>query len=192
LSLRKPALREHQQPMPHLTIELVQQSSNIRTSSLPVVNQDTSAKNIGFGFGARLSGHVYEALFLGADARYTRVDMTDSSLGNTSGDAYNLAPVIGIQMPVSGLRFWYSRVVAGDFNPASGKSGLDLRFSEASGNRIGAGFHIMAVSLNIEYEELKYNKTIIESIGSIGVNSSTGVEYDQRGYLASLSFPISI
>ena len=172
------------------SVEWVQQNANIRTSSLPGMS-DTSGKANGYGFGARLTGHVYEALFVGADARYERLSSDDSTFRNSSGDAYNLAPTVGLQMPIAGLRLWYSRVVAGQYNPGAANN-IDLKFSDATGNRVGAGFHIMAVSLNLEYQELRYNKSDIESFAGIGLGTSTNVAYDQNGYLASVSFPIAL
>lgn len=87
-------------------------------------------------------------------------------------------------MPVVGLRIWGSYIVAGEANPDS-SNGVDLKFTDANGYRLGAGFRVMAVSLNVEYQDFKYNTTSFEKVGF----ASSDVELKNQGYVASVSFP---
>jgi len=83
-------------------------------------------------------------------------------------------------------------VVAGENNPDAGNQGVDLKFKEAQGWRLGAGVHIAAVGVNLEYQDLKYNSTEVESLGPVAVNNNTSVDADTKGYSLSVSFPIEL
>lgn len=170
-----------------------QEDTSVKTSQLPVVNSDTSGEARGYGVGLRFGGHVYESVLLGVDARYSKLEMSDSTFYNdVDADVYNVAPVVGVQTPWWGIRLMAGYVVAGESNPDSGSQGVDLKFKEAQGWRLGAGIHIAAVGVNIEYQDLKYNSTEIQSLGPVAVNDNTSVDADTRGYSLSVSFPIEL
>lgn len=168
------------------------QDSSIKSSQLPFVKNDTSGNARGYGAGLRVGGHVSDIILLAADARYSRVDMDDSFYSKAKADVYNIAPMVGLQTPLFGIRVMAGYVVAGENNPAAGAQGVDFKFKEASGWRLGAGVHIAAVAVNLEYEDLTYNSTEVESFGSVAVNNSTSVDSNSRGYTLSLSFPIAL
>lgn len=168
------------------------EQSEIKTSELPVVGDDTSGTTEGYGFGAKLGFHLTEIFFVGADARYARQTFRDSFYDQASGDLYNVGPTAGVQMPVFGLRLLGTYVAAGEFNPEAGAQNLDLRFRDARGWRYGAGLRIAAVSVNLEYQDLLYDTTEIESLGAFAVSSDTAVDYSNRGYTLSLSFPLEL
>jgi hypothetical protein len=67
---------------------------------------------------------------------------------------------------------------------------LDLKFKEPTGARIGFGLRAYAFSVNLEYEDLNYNTSEIESLGSLQINNQTNVDYNSYGYSLSMSFPL--
>lgn len=168
------------------------EDETIKTSQLPIVTDDTSGSSTGYGLGLRFGGHVSEVFFLGLDARYARARLSDSFYQTADANIYNLAPVVGVQTPYFGIRLLAGYVVAGENDPASGYRGLDLKFKEANGWRVGAGLYIAAVSLNLEYQDLTYNTTEIQSFGAYTVNNATSVDANNRGYALSVSFPVEM
>lgn len=169
-----------------------QEDTTIKASQLFLLADDTSGTSKGYGVGLRFGGHISEILLIGVDARYSKVQIEDSFYTKSDADVYNIAPMVGLQTPIFGIRLMAGYVVFGENNPRSGIQGLDLKFKEASGWRIGAGLHVAAVAFNIEYQDLRYNTTEIESFGSVAVNRATSVDADSHGYSLSLSFPVEL
>lgn len=169
-----------------------QEDSSVKTAQFPVANQDTSGDSRGYGFGLRFGGQVSETFLLGIDGRYSRETTKDSFYGEANSNVYNVAPVVGAQTPLYGIRLMAGYVVAGENDPESGDNGFNLKFKEANGWRVGAGIHLAAVAINLEYQDLTYNSTEIESVGSLNVDNKTNVDANTRGYTLSLSFPIEI
>ena len=100
-----------------------QSESSVKTSQLPLIGDDTSGKESGYGLGLRFGAHISEIVLLGVDARYAKTKMQDSSYGSANAESYNLAPVVGLQTPLFGIRLLGSYVVAGENNPESGTKG---------------------------------------------------------------------
>lgn len=158
----------------------------------PANSADTETK--GFGLGARLGFHAWESVFIGADGRYSMPNFKDDALNmNTDAKAWNLAPVVGIQMPTDiGLRLWGSYILTGELDPDKDKN-VDVRFTNAKGYRVGAGIKLGIASLNVEYEQLKYDKTKVDEVGVFTPGYSTkDIELDNSSWIFSVSFPISI
>lgn len=166
--------------------------ATIKTSQLPVIQDDTSATSENFGAGLKLGMHVGQIVTLGADGRYSRNKLSDSAYGNASGDKWTLGPYVGAQMPVAGLRLFGTWVLAGDFDPEAGNQGFNVRFKDPQGYRVGAGFHVGPVSLNLEYESLKFNKTKVQSFGLVNGTANSEVDFESGGWLASVSFPLEL
>lgn len=160
----------------------------------PAPLSNSSGESNGWGVGARLGLHVMESFFIGADGRYFVHDFKDSAFNyNEKATGGNLGPVVGFQMPEVGLRLWGTYVLTGELNPeASGNS--DVRFKEANGYRVGAGFHVGSISLNAEYQDLKYNKTDVEDGGGVFAPGTTfdNVELESKSWILSLSFPMEL
>jgi hypothetical protein len=169
-----------------------QEDQTIKTSQLPIVTSDSEGKANGYGLGLRFGGHVSEVFMLGADARYARVKMEDSFYNDADANIYNIAPTVGIQTPLFGIRVLGSYVLAGENDPEAGTSGLNLKFKEATGWRVGAGLHVAAVGISLEYQDLSYNTTEVESFGSLVAASNTNVDMESKGYALSLSFPVEL
>ncbi len=173
-------------------ISMVRDESSIKTSQLPIITDDTSGTSEGYGLGLKLGGHISEIVLLGVDARYTKQRMKDSFYNAADTDAYNWGPTIGVQTPLYGIRVLGTYVVGGESNPAAGVQGLDLKFKEARGTRVGLGVHVAAVGISLEYQDLTYNSTDIESIGSLLTDQPTKVDTVTRGYGLNLSFPVEL
>lgn len=173
---------------PSLTYETSNSSIDYPT---PLQNSTGSVN--GAGIGLRLGGHVADILFVGADVRYSRPTFKDSS-NNTEAAAtsVNYAPVIGIQTPLFGIRVWGAYVLGGELSPESDK-GMQMKFSDPKGYRVGAGLNFLIVSVNLEYQELKYDKTTIKEFGSIPLNADfSSSKLTNKSYIVSVSFPIAL
>lgn len=158
----------------------------------PIHNQDTELD--GFGVGARFGGHVWETIFMGIDARYSIPTFKAKGLNqDVAAKAWNVGPMVGAQMPfLIGLRGWASLIVAGEVDPEMGAN-VNEKFKSGLGFRVGAGFNIAFVSLNLEYQKIKYDKTTLEDVGVFAVNATRDdVELDNDSMILSVSFPLAI
>jgi hypothetical protein len=97
-----------------------------------------------------------------------------------------------MQMPIVGMRVFGDYVFGGEVNPGSSNN-IDLKFSSANGYRVGVGMRALAVSVNLEYENLKYGKTTLEKLGPF--TSNTGfetVKLTNNSWILSVSFPLEL
>jgi hypothetical protein len=173
-------------------VTLGRDTADIKTSSIPLFD-DTNGTVSSYGVGAKLGMHINDVFFAGLDGRFNRSKMSDSSYGSPTGNGYNVGVTAGVQMPVVGLRVFGTYVPFGGFDPEAGNQGVDLKFKKAKGFRVGAGFRVAMVSLNLEYQVLKYDQTEVQSIGSSGaINGTTNVDYETKGWVASVSFPLDL
>lgn len=148
----------------------------------------------GFGIGARLGFHVLESVFIGADGRYSMPTFKDNKLKqDVDAKSWNVGPVVGVQMPtIVGLRVWAGYVLAGEIDPDKGQ-GVKEKFKSGSGYRVGAGFKIAMLSLNLEYQHVNYDKTTIEEVGVFTPNTTRGdIELENNSTVLSVSFPVAI
>lgn len=153
----------------------------------------SSGELTGYGVALRGGAHVSEAIFLGLDGRYSFPKFQDSRTGiDRYAQAWNWGPIIGVQMPVVGLRLWASYVVDGEIDPDRAQV-ADVKFSDGEGYRIGAGFKIYNVSVNLEYQNVDYGSSIIQR-GTSFLPSATvqSADYRNESYLASVSFPFAL
>ena len=153
-------------------------------------NNSTGSVN-GLGIGARIGAHASDTVFLAADVRYSKPQFKDSSNDfDSTATSYNYGPAVGVQMPVVGLRLLGSYVLGGQLDPEESK-GFDLKFTDARGPRFGVGFQVVAVSLNLEYQDLEYGKTTVEKAGPFS-GSSDDIKLRDKSYVMSVSFPINL
>ena len=154
---------------------------------------NSTGDQVGLGIGARLGFHVAEIFFLGADVRYSKPNFKDSSVSyDAESVATNWGPVVGMQMPIVGLRIWGSYVLGAELDPE--KSGaFDVKFTKGTGYRVGAGFRLAMVSLNLEYQDLKYGTAHLEKIGPFAPGSTfDNVDLESKLWIASVSFPFEL
>ncbi len=156
---------------------------------------NSSSTNLdGFGLGARLGFHIFESIFLGVDGRYSMPQFKDSSLGQEiKAKSWNYGPVVGLQMPTSlALRVWAGYIFDGQLDPDKDKN-VDEKFTDAHGYRLGAGIKIAIVSLNLEYQNIKYDNTDISQVGIFNPGYSTNnIHLNTSSWVLSASLPFSL
>lgn len=147
----------------------------------------------GFGIGARIGFHISEAFFLGFDGRFSKPQFKDSSVSyDELAESTNWGPVIGMQMPHFGIRVWGTYVLGGNLDPESTGS-FDVKFKDAKGYRVGLGFLLAVVSLNLEYENLSYDSADLQKLGPFSsVGDFDNVDLDNTAWIVSVSFPMSL
>jgi hypothetical protein len=158
----------------------------------PAPFSNSSGDINGFGVGARLGAHFAEVVFVGLDGRYIRPHFKDSTNGiSADASGYNYGAVLGVQTPVVGLRVWGTYVFGGQLDPESDNS-VDLKFKDAKGYRVGVGFRIAIVSLNLEYQDLKYDTTVLQALGPFTSGAESSIDLKDKAWILSVSFPIEI
>ena len=148
----------------------------------------------GFGVGARVGFHVMDSIFIAADGRYSLPTFKDDKLKqDVDAKAWTVGPTVGFQMPTPlGIRVWAGWIVAGEVDPDKGQN-VKERFESGQGYRVGAGSKLAMVSLNAEFQKIKYDNTKLEEVGVFTPNySRSDVEYENDSMVLSVSFPISI
>lgn len=173
---------------PSITLESGSTEGNFPA---PLKNSDGDLD--GLGIGLRGGIHVTDIVFLGLDLCYSHPNFDDSSVNYDAGaTATNWGPVIGAQLPIVGLRTWGSVILGARLDPK--RSGnFDVLFNEATGYRIGAGFKVALVSLNLEYQYIEYDKTTLQALGPFSSNSAlNSVKLEQSSLIASVSFPLAL
>ena len=148
----------------------------------------------GLGVGLRLGAHVYESVFLGVDGRYSKLEYdAEGENYKPDADTFNYGLVLGAQLPTTlSIRVWGGWILGSEFDPER-DSDLDVKFESGSGWRVGAGIKLAIVSLNLEYQKITYDKTTLESVGPFDPNESfNDVELENKGYVLSVSFPLSL
>lgn len=160
--------------------------------SEPLGDSDTDID--GFGLGGRLGVHFLESFFVALDGRYSMPNFDDGRTGiDTESTAWNYGPVAGIQLPwVVGLRVWGGYVMDGEVDPDK-DNGINAKFEEGTGYRVGAGFKIAWASLNLEYQDITYEDTTVEQIGGFNSGASlSDTELENKSWVLSVSFPFSL
>ena len=78
-------------------------------------------------------------------------------------------------------------------NATQSLADVDVKFSEAKGYRVGAGVKLGITSVNLEYQNLTYDKTKLEEAGVFSPGySRSDVELENSSWILSVSFPIAI
>ena len=158
--------------------------------SYPNTNTESTEKTSGLGLGLRLGFHVFDTMFIAADGRYAKPNYESSALGGSaSADLSNLGVTLGLQTPLAGVRVWGTYLVSGALDPQEIR-GTDVKFNNPKGYRLGAGLYVAMVSVNLEYQDVKYDSVTAEKWGFIGNFDS--VKGSDKSYILSVSFPIAL
>lgn len=170
---------------------VTQESSILKVTNPSTFSGDQDEKINGLGAGLRAGIHFAEIFFLAGDARYSRPRYESDALGGSAdATAYNLGVTFGGQVPIFGLRAWATSILDGQLNPDK-IGATDVKYTGFNGYRIGAGIKIILVSLNLEYQEAKYNTAELESFGPFTSGAKSALEGTQKGYILSVSFPFA-
>ncbi len=160
------------------------------TTNYPPPFTSSTGRVDGFGIGARLGFHFNESVFLAMDWRFAKPHVRDSINYNANATSTNYGPVLGLEMPDIGLRIWGAMILGGDLDPDSSNN-FDVKLQNASGSRLGVGFHLASVSLNLEYQDIEYGRVNLEQIGPfVSTASFSNVESRDKSFIASVSFPM--
>ncbi len=79
--------------------------------------------------------------------------------------------------------------LGGDLDPEE-SGGVDVKFSGAKGPKVGVGFKVLMVSLNLEYMDLKYDTSTLEEAGPVSGELDNKLE--NKVGLISVSMPLTL
>ncbi|MFZ4715279.1 MAG: hypothetical protein ACOYL6_16270 [Bacteriovoracaceae bacterium] len=135
--------------------------------------------------------HVLESVFIAVDGRYSMPKFESPNLNiNARAKSWNVGPVVGVSLPfLFSVRAWGGWVAAGGMDPKE-SNGYDFKFTSGNGYRIGAGIGLGPVGLNIEYQDITYDKATIQSQPA---NSNwNGLNLENKSYVLSVSMPLKL
>ena len=160
------------------------------TVTYPQPVSNSTGKATGLGFGARVGFNFADVFFATLDGRYAMPQFKDSSVSyDAKAVATNWGPTLGFRLPIVGFRVWGTYVAGAEMNPE--QSGyFDVKFTEGKGYRVGGGFGFILFNLNLEYQQIKYDKTTFEQVGPFVGSSSNNVTLEDKTWLVSASFPL--
>lgn len=175
----------------------VEPGLNYEQGILKVTNPTTLSgeqdeKITGLGVGVRLGFHFFDILYLAGDARYSKPRYQSDALnGSADASALNFGATLGVQTPVAGLRLWATSVIDGQLDPDA-INATNIKYTGFNGYRIGVGFYVAMVSLDLEYQEAKYKSVDVESLGPFTANAISNMNGTQKAYILGVSFPIAL
>jgi hypothetical protein len=153
-------------------------------------DQDGDLK--GWGAGLRFGGHVADIFFIALDGQFSKPEFTSDS-GNFDFDLNSwLAGVtVGLQTPVAGLRVWGSYLPLGILKlDGKGSNDANIKYKDPKIFKVGAGFYVAAISINLEWMSGKYDTLEIDNAGLITGDYDGNAE--RKSLLLSLSFPLAL
>ncbi|UXR63329.1 porin family protein [Bdellovibrio bacteriovorus] len=143
----------------------------------------------GLGFDLKLGYHANDVFFIGLEGAYSKPKFENSATDYSADATSTLyGAVVGAQMPVVGLRIWGGYIFGGDLDPEE-DNGVDVKFEEAKGPKVGVGIKLFMVSVNLEYMDLEYNKSKLEKAGP--VSGELDSKLKNKVGLLSMSFPLT-
>jgi hypothetical protein len=163
------------------------------TASFPAPFNNTSGTTQGFGLELKGGLHFAEIFFAGLDA------MGSQPTFNNPGNSYNapstetsLGVIAGLQMPITGLRAWAGYLFSGTLDPQA-SNGTDFKFQNGTGYKLGVGFQITMISLNLEYIAMNYPQTVLQSVGPFSTNATlNNTTLANSSFVFSVSVPLTL
>ncbi|KYG65065.1 hypothetical protein AZI87_10840 [Bdellovibrio bacteriovorus] len=151
---------------------------------------DSTGNTKGLGVNLKLGYHYDSVFFMGLDGSYSQPKFEHSATDYDADAKSSLYGVIlGGQMPNIGLRIWGGYIFGGELDPEE-SGGVDVKFTGAKGPKVGLGFKIFMVSLNVEYMDLEYDDSEIEQAGPISGEIDNKLK-NKLG-LVSISLPLTL
>jgi hypothetical protein len=159
--------------------------------SLPAGLGTSKIDSEGIGANLKLGFHLLDVMFLAVEGTYSQMHLSEDGVVNYSsdGNAHSYGPTLGFQTPWAGVRIWGTYLVNGEFDPASHR-GVDLKFKDLNGYKVGAGMRFAHVGASVEYQDATYNEVEVQNAGIL--SGKTGLDLKQKGWSAQVSFPISL
>ena len=156
----------------------------------PAPFSESSGESKGLGLNVKLGYHADDVFFVGFDGSYSQPKFENSSV-NYSADATSTTygAIVGVQMPIVGLRLWGGYIFAGELNPKA-DGNFDVKFSSAKGPKLGVGFKVLMVSLNFEYMDLEYDKADAELAGALSGELTDNLK--NKVGVVSVSLPFTL
>jgi hypothetical protein len=153
---------------------------------------DSTGTTKGGGFSLKVGAEFADIAWIALDGAYSKPQFKNSATDYTAdADSTLFGADIGVQMPIVGLRLWGGYIFDGQINPqASGA--YNVKFTGASGPKIGAGFHILMLSLNVEYLDLKYKNSYLEQAGPFTPSGTIDGNYTNKMVVFSVSLPVNL
>ena len=145
----------------------------------------------GVGANLRIGFHLLDVMFLAAEGNYSQMHISEggSNTYSSDGSAHSYGPTLGFQTPWAGIRVWGTYLVNGQFDPSS-HNGVDLKFKDLNGYKVGFGIRFAKVGASVEYQDATYDKVEVQDAGPL--SGITNMDLKQRGWIGQLSFPISL
>lgn len=141
----------------------------------------------GLGVDLKLGINWDSKVFLALDGSYARVKFENSATDySADADSTTYGAILGAQFPHLGFRGWVGYVFGGKLAPDASGS-YKVKFEDPKGLKLGVGFKILIVSLNIEYLDLKYDTSTVEQ--PIGTTFDNKLK-NKIGRI-SVSFPLT-
>jgi hypothetical protein len=70
---------------------------------------------------------------------------------------------------------------------------LDVKLNDGIGYRLGVGYHVLPVSVNLEYQAVNYGTTSLEALGPFSTNTDfSSVELSDKSWILSVSMPLAL
>jgi hypothetical protein len=162
------------------------------TVSWPSPLSSSTGTTSGVGFDVKAGWSIIDTIFFGVDGGFSKPSFKNSANSYDAAASSNLLGVmIGGQIPVIGIRAWGGYILDGTLDPEA-SNGLDVKFTGANGLKLGAGFHFLIVSLNLEYSDLQYKTSTVENAGGLTFNSDFSDKMKNKLWTFSVSFPITL
>lgn len=157
----------------------------------PAPFSNSTGKVQGWGIMGRFGFHIDNVFFVAADGRWSMPNFKDSSVNyDASATQWDLGPTVGVQMPwVVGLRVWATYVATSQLDPKS-SGNFDVKMNDGKGYRVGAGFKLAIVSVNLEYQKIDYDNIKVQSAGPL--TGQLNSKYAGEGWVLSASFPLAL
>jgi hypothetical protein len=172
---------------------MITYEKNDTKTDFPAPFSNSTGTTEGAGLGARLGFQFADIFFVGIDGRYAKPRYKDSS-NNLDADStkYNYGPMVGVQTPLLGIKVWGQYILDGVLDPEASNN-TNFKYEKAYGTRVGLGVHFVAVSINLEYQDIKYNSATIEQAGPFtSTNAQDNINLHEQGYVVSIGFPIGL
>lgn len=144
----------------------------------------------GLGLDLKLGFDVSSIFFAGLDGTYSKPKFKNSATNyDAVATSETFGLIVGAQMPVVGLRIWGGYIFDGTLDPDQDEN-IDVKFSGATGPKIGLGFKIYFVSANIEYMDLTYKTSTLQNAGPL--SGTLDSEFKSKVGLISISMPFTL